>query len=73
EITRPSMGSEDFSYYLQKVKGSFFRLGTGKSEKGAAEYWHSSRYDVDESALSVGAGFMAYLAYCYLNLADSSN
>ena len=71
EITRPSMGGEDFAYYLQKVKGCFFRLGTGNFPKGITECWHSSHYDVDEDALPIGAGFMAYLAYRYLNASES--
>ncbi len=62
EVPQPSMGGEDFSFYLQKVKGAFYRLGTGNPEKGITEYWHNSRYNIDEDALPVGAGFMAYLA-----------
>lgn len=66
EIERPSFGGEDFAYYLEKVKGAFFRLGTGNPEKGITAYWHNSRYTVDEEALPIGAGFLAYLAYRYL-------
>ena len=62
EIPMPSMGGEDFSFYLQKVKGTFYRLGTANPEKGTTGYWHSSHYDINEDALPVGAGFMAYLA-----------
>jgi len=69
QIERPSFGGEDFSYYLQKVKGVFFRLGTGNPEQGITAYWHSSNYDVDEAALPVGAGFLAYLASEYLQSA----
>ncbi len=65
-IDRPSFGGEDFAFYLQHVKGCFFRLGTGNPEKGISAYWHNSEYNVDEDALPVGAGFMAYLAYEYL-------
>lgn len=66
ELERPSFGGEDFAFYLQKVNGSFFRLGTGNPEKGITAYWHNSEYTIDEDALAVGAGLMAYLAYQYL-------
>ena len=66
ELERPSFGGEDFAFYLQRVKGSFFRLGTGNPEKGITAYWHNSEYTIDEDALAVGAGLMAYLAYQYL-------
>jgi len=72
ELDRPSMGGEDFAYFLQRVKGSFFRLGTGNPQKGIVHYWHSSRYDIDEDALPVGAGFLAYLAYRFLTEARDS-
>ena len=62
EVPKPSMGGEDFSFYLQKAPGSFYRLGTGNPEKGITEFWHNSRYNIDEDALPVGAGFMTYLA-----------
>ncbi len=65
-LDRPSFGGEDFAFYLQKVKGTFFRLGTGNPDKGITAYWHNSSYTVDEDALPVGAGFLAYLAYSYL-------
>lgn len=66
EMDRPSFGGEDFAYFLERVPGSFFRLGTGNPEKGITAYWHSSDYTVDEDALPVGAGFLAFLAYRFL-------
>lgn len=65
-IERPSFGGEDFAFYLQHVKGCFFRLGTGNPEKGISAYWHNSAYTVDEDALPAGAGFLAYLAVKYM-------
>lgn len=66
-IEKPSLGGEDFAFYLQEVPGCFFRLGTGNPEKGIAALFHQPDYDIDENALSVGAGFMAFLVYNYLN------
>ena len=65
-IEKPSMGGEDFAFYLEKVPGCFFRLGTGNSGKGISAYFHQSKYDIDEDALPLGAGFYAYLAWNYL-------
>ena len=55
------MGAEDFAYYLKKVPGTFYRIGIGKSTD-----LHTPTIKIDESALEKGAGFMAYLAYRYL-------
>lgn len=54
-LDKPSMGSEDFAFYLQKKPGSFFRLGTGNKSKGITSDWHSSTFDIDEDALEYGA------------------
>ena len=53
-VARPSMGGEDFSYYLQRVPGCFFLVGVQPA--GAATYpsLHSDRYDFTDDALAVG-------------------
>jgi amidohydrolase len=56
------MGAEDFAYYLKKVPGTFYRIGIGNSTD-----LHTPTIKINESAFSKGAGFMAYLAYKYLN------
>jgi len=58
EIDRPSMGGEDFSGYLQHVPGAMFRLGV-RSETIGGEPLHSPMFDIDESALGVGARVLA--------------
>ena len=52
----PSMGAEDFSYYLREIPGCYVRIGT---RRAGGEYvpLHSPRFDVDEQALKVGARF----------------
>ncbi len=54
----PSMGSEDFSLYVRKVKGAIFALGVRSKERGNKPL-HNSQFDVDESALPIGASFLA--------------
>lgn len=49
----PMMGGEDFSYYLQKVPGSFFFVGGGNEELAAVYPHHHPRFDVDERSMLV--------------------
>ncbi|MFM7514507.1 MAG: M20 family metallopeptidase [Cyanobium sp.] len=53
----PSMGSEDFAYYLQKIPGCFVRLGA-RSEGDAYVPLHSPAFTIDEGVLPVGAAFL---------------
>lgn len=54
--------AEDFSYYTHVADGCFYRLGTGNKAKGITSPVHTPTFDIDESALEVGAGLMAFLA-----------
>ncbi len=56
-----SMGGEDFSYYLEKIPGCLVRLGAQKDGLEGIPA-HSSTFDFDEEALSIGAAFMAEAA-----------
>lgn len=60
--TELRMGAEDFSFYSQVIPACFFRLGTGNKAKGITAGVHTPKFDVDERALEIGAGTMAYLA-----------
>ncbi len=53
----PSLGGEDFSFYLEKVPGCFVRFGARKQAVDAPA--HSSHFDFDEGVLPVGAAFFA--------------
>jgi amidohydrolase len=57
------MTSEDFAWYAQKVPGCFYRLGTRNEAEGITHGLHTSRFDVDESSLRIGAGLMAWLGW----------
>ena len=50
----PSLGAEDFSYFLDVAKGAFFHLGCGNSAKGITSPLHSEHFDIDEECLKVG-------------------
>jgi len=63
-----SLGAEDFSYYSQIVPASFYRLGTRNEEKGITSYVHTPTFNIDEDALTVGPGLMAWMAVSELRL-----
>ncbi len=56
----PSMGSEDFSFMLQKRPGAYARLGQGGAEGGC--FLHNTRYDFNDEVIPLGAGYLAALA-----------
>lgn len=49
------MSSEDFSFYLTKKPGVFFRIGTKNSEKGCDTLPHNNDFMIDEEALEFGS------------------
>jgi amidohydrolase len=57
-----TLGAEDFSYYSQVIPASFYRLGTRNEAKGITSYVHTPTFDIDEDALSLGPGLMAWMA-----------
>jgi hippurate hydrolase len=52
----PSMGSEDFAYYLDQVRGAFVRFGARHPDWDPIPL-HSPAFDIDEKVLAVGARF----------------
>tara|TARA_B100000945_G_C20380691_1_gene597085 strand:+ start:80 stop:1252 length:1173 start_codon:yes stop_codon:yes gene_type:complete len=51
-----SMGGEDFSYYLEKIPGCYFFVGSSPQGKKALSVpHHCSHFDIDEKALLIGA------------------
>lgn len=58
----PWMAAEDFAFYSQKVNACFYRLGVRNEARGITSAVHTATFDIDEKALEVGAGLMAWLA-----------
>ena len=57
-----TMGAEDFSYYLQKIPGCFFFIGSApKGAKLMSVPHHCSHFEMDERALLVGASVFVQL------------
>ncbi len=59
EIKEPSMGGEDFAYFVNEVPGMMLRLGTGNKKRDMVYPWHHPRFDVDEEGLWMGAAVLA--------------
>ncbi len=58
ELESPSMGSEDFGYYLEHIPGLMFRLGMGNDSPEL----HNCRFDFNDNALAAGIQVLAALA-----------
>jgi amidohydrolase len=58
------MTAEDFAYISQEVPSCFFRLGTGNISKGITSGVHTSTFDIDEKALEISIGLMAWMVMC---------
>jgi amidohydrolase len=61
------MAAEDFSYYSQELPACFYRLGTRNDAKNISSHVHTPTFDIDEDALPIGMGLMAWLAISELN------
>ncbi|WP_297057476.1 amidohydrolase, partial [Thermosulfurimonas sp.] len=70
-MPHPSLGGEDFSFYLQEVPGCFVRFGARKAglENVPA---HSPRFDFDERVLPIGARFFFEVAHIALKEAEDA-
>ena len=57
----PSMGSEDFSFFLEKVPGCYVWLGSKKEGKEMIPL-HSESYDFEDDLIEIGANYWINLA-----------
>lgn len=60
-----TMGGEDFAWYLERIPGSYIRVGGNNVEKG--KYWphHHEKFDIDEDALVNGATILCQTALMF--------
>lgn len=49
-----TMGGEDMSFFLNKVPGCYFFLGSANAQRGLVYPHHHPRFDFDETVLSIG-------------------
>jgi amidohydrolase len=64
-VPRPSMGGEDFAYYLEKVPGCFFLVGVEPLDRPAYPPLHSDRYDFTDGSLEIGMRMFVELVRNY--------
>lgn len=62
-----SMGGEDFAFYLEKVPGAIFRLGTANESPESRLALHNPKLIFDEQAIVTGMVVMCEAALQYLN------
>ncbi len=56
------MAAEDFAFYSQEIDACFYRLGVRNEAKGITSNVHTPTFNIDEQALEIGSGLMAWLA-----------
>ena len=59
---RPTMGSEDFSFFLEAKPGAYAFVGNGDGDGPGCIGVHNPQYDFNDAILPVGASFLARLA-----------
>ncbi len=67
-VKYPSMSSEDFSYFLESVPGSYIFIGTRNEKKGIVNELHSPYFDIDESVLLTGVQVYSQIILDYLKI-----
>ena len=67
-----TMGGEDFAYFLQKVKGCYFRLGVGGKEK-AEHYLHSPFFIPDENSIKYGILTLVNIVNHFADISDEKD
>jgi len=65
-IAEQTMGGEDMAFFLQKVPGCFFFLGSANREKGFDFPHHHPRFDFDEDAMPLGVEILSTIALEFL-------
>lgn len=64
---KPLFGAEDFAFYVRKIPGFYFTLGTKNIQKNIVEINHSSKFDIDEDVLIIGARILKTITTDFLN------
>lgn len=67
-LADPVLGAEDFSYYLQRIPGSFFFLGMNPDPAGSYPSLHNCNYNFNDAALPRSMELFAALGLCRQSL-----
>ena len=63
----PSLGAEDFSYFINEAKGAFYHLGCANHEKNINSPLHTACFDIDEECLPLGVMMHTFISLNLLN------
>lgn len=69
----PTLGVEDFAYFLKKIPGCFYKLGCGNKKKGIDKPIHSNMFNVDENCISYGIAVHVATVLNFLSSIKVSN
>ncbi len=58
DVKEPTMGGEDYAYFLKEVPGTFFLLGGRNEKKGITAPHHNSYFNFDEDIMVDGIEIM---------------
>ncbi len=67
EETEPQMGGEDFAYYLQHIKGTFFFTGAQPEGVDTPYPHHHPKFDFNEKAMLIASKTLGTAAIEYLS------
>lgn len=73
EVTTPSLTSEDFAVYLEKIPGCYYWVGTQNKSNEVTNSLHNPRFDLDESALLTAVEMYLLICKQMLNLLRVKN
>ena len=66
DLKYPTMGAEDFAFYLQKKPGSFFFVGNNPSKTEPSPNLHSPHFNFNDDALPTSIELMGRMAIRFL-------
>ncbi len=66
-LDEPHMGGDDVAYFLERVPGNYFVLGTNNPSKGIIYPNHHPKFNVDEDVLWIGTAVFVQAALDFLN------
>ena len=67
KVAGPSMGGEDVAFYLEKIPGTFFFLGSHNEKKNIKYPHHNPKFDLDEDVMWIGTELLVKGALNFLN------
>jgi len=63
----PSMGGEDFTYFVKAVPGAMFNVGSRDEKAGLTSQLHRPTFDVNAKTLTTGVAMLCQTALMYLD------